>query len=108
MSRAGSGSSVDTTTAALFAEARARYLADRAASAENAVRAAASAASSAGASAACTPRVSGANPNSSPNALPKPSHTRARPREPASLPSPFEMEDAKAPPGVEAASADKA
>ena len=110
MSRAGSGSSVDTTTAALFAEARARYLADRAASAESAVRAAASSASSGGVSAASTPRMSGTNPNPnpSPDAAARPGHARARLGEPPALPSPFELEDAKSPPAEAAASADKA
>lgn len=110
MSRAGSGSSVDTTTAALFAEARVRYLADRAASAETAVRAAASSASSGGVSAASTPRVSNLNSNCnpSPDAHAKPGHARARLGEPPSLPSPFELEDVKAPPAEAAAGADKA
>jgi len=101
MQRAGSGGSVDSTTAALFAEARARFLADRAALAESAVRAVA-ASSPRVASAASTPRQSvtsrsgsGAGADAGRNPASDPAQAARGGRSPAELSreqaSPFEM-----------------
>lgn len=90
MQRAGSGSSIDSTTAALFAEARARFLADRAAQAESSMRAA-SHGSPGGASTASTPRQSAGGRELNTNPQPGGVEARERSADVPHVPSPFEM-----------------